>query len=60
MEDGRDVCSKQGATLQGPFPGVTRRGCLLKGTPFCSHPPEDTRWEARWAALQGPFRRVTR
>ena len=49
MEDGRDVCSKPGGhTLQGPFRWVTRRGCLLKGTPFCSHPPEDTRWEARW------------
>jgi hypothetical protein len=26
-----------------------RRGMrLLKDTPFCSHPPEDTQWEARW------------
>ena len=48
MEDGRDVCSKRGATRQGPFRWVTRWGCLLKGTPFCDHPPEDTRWEARW------------
>ena len=58
MEDGRGVCSKQGATPQGPFRGVTRRGCLT-GTPFRSHPPEDTRWEARWATPQGPLRGVS-
>jgi len=58
MEDGRDVCSKQGATLPGPLRRVTRWGCLLKGAPSCDHPPEDTRWEARWGHYKHPNQRL--
>ena len=53
MEDGRDGCSKQGAT-RWEARWVTRREYLLRGTPFCDHPPEDTRWEARWGHYKHP------